>query len=40
MLADFVLLSAGHDGTMRFWDLHTMQELEGARKEQVRALVL
>ena len=32
LLPDYVLLSGGFDATLRFWDLHTMHELEGARK--------
>lgn len=32
MLKNFVLASAGHDQDIRFWDLHTMQEIETGRK--------
>lgn len=32
MLKDWVLLSASFDCTLRFWDLHTMQELQAGRK--------
>lgn len=32
VLKNFVLASAGHDQEIRFWDLHTMQEIEAGRK--------
>ena len=33
-LGNFVLASGGADGDLRFWDLHTMRELDGSRKAQ------
>ena len=32
LLRDFVLVSVSHDRSMRFWDLHTMKEIERGRK--------
>eukprot|EP00892_Ulva_mutabilis_P011728 jgi/Ulvmu1/8928/UM005_0019.1 len=32
VLKNYVLASAGHDQEIRFWDLHTMQEIEAGRK--------
>lgn len=33
-LGDFVLVSGGADRDLRFWDLHTLRELDGSRKAQ------